>query len=210
MKTLLISTAEVKRMSIMNGSIDDDKFIQFIEIAQDITVQGYLGKPLLDKLIEKVPFINLISDLIDRVNGEGGVMEETTCAIDVIDEVFITKKYNSLIENYVKPLLVHWALVEIIPFISYSIGNNGISKPRTEISESITKAEVDYLVSKQRDIADSYTKKFLDFMTFNSADYPEYLEYSNLQQKNYDSNFSGWELGGFSRNFRDKYINGIG
>ena len=79
-------------MSIMNGSIDDDKFIQFIEIAQDITVQGYLGKPLLDKLIEKVPFINLISDLIDRVNGEGGVMEETTCAIDVIDEVFITKK----------------------------------------------------------------------------------------------------------------------
>jgi uncharacterized protein YueI len=46
---LLISTEDVKKFSILNGNLDVDDFIQYIKIAQDITIQNYLGTDLYDK-----------------------------------------------------------------------------------------------------------------------------------------------------------------
>ncbi len=40
---LLISTDDVKKFTILNGNLDVDDFIQYIKIAQDITIQNYLG-----------------------------------------------------------------------------------------------------------------------------------------------------------------------
>ena len=46
---LLISTEDVKRFTILNGNLDVDDFIQYIKIAQDITIQNYLGTDLYNK-----------------------------------------------------------------------------------------------------------------------------------------------------------------
>jgi uncharacterized protein YueI len=46
---LLISTEDVKKFSILNGNLDVDDFIQYIKIAQDITIQNYLGTDLYNK-----------------------------------------------------------------------------------------------------------------------------------------------------------------
>ena len=50
MKALFISVADLKKKSIINGNVDSDKIIHFIEIAQHIYIHQYLGTSIYDKL----------------------------------------------------------------------------------------------------------------------------------------------------------------
>lgn len=168
-KALLITTTDLKRFSILDGNVDNDKFIQYISIAQDISLQEYLGTDLLEK------FQALIDDAeIDDVGNEA---------------------YATLLDTYVKPMLVHWALVTFLPWAAYTIANGGVYKHTSETSETVDKGEVDYLQGKARDMAQSYTRRFIDFMCENSADYPEYNSNTGSDVKpTKKSDFSGWVL----------------
>ncbi len=164
-QALLISRNDIVSLTAMGGSVDTDKFIQFINIAQDIHVQGYLGTNLLQKIQEDI----LNDDLTDP--------------------------YLSLVVNYVKPILIHWAMVEYLPFAAYTIANKGVYKHSSENAENVEKTEVDYLVEKERQIAQSYTQRFLDHMTSFGYLYPEY--YTNQSGDVYpkhDNFFTGWHL----------------
>jgi hypothetical protein len=51
------------------------------------------------------------------------------------------------------------------------------------------------LVEKARDIAQHYTNRFIDFMCFNQADFPEYNANSNGDMyPDKDAYFTGWVL----------------
>ena len=50
MKALFITLEELKRKSIIDGNVDTDKLIQFVEVAQDTYIQTQLGTVLYDKL----------------------------------------------------------------------------------------------------------------------------------------------------------------
>lgn len=166
---LLISTEDVKKFSILNGNLDVDDFIQYIKIAQDITIQNYLGTQLYDK------FQTLI------ISG------------DINESEFAA--YKALLTNYIKPMLIHWSMVQYLPFAAYTIANKGIFKHTAEASESVSKTEVDYLVEKERDIAQHYTQRFLDYICFNNATFPEYNDNSNGDMYPDTNNFfGGWHL----------------
>jgi hypothetical protein len=47
MKALFITTDDLRRKSIIGGAVDADKFVQFIEVAQDIHIQDYLTPMLI-------------------------------------------------------------------------------------------------------------------------------------------------------------------
>jgi hypothetical protein len=79
-----------------------------------------------------------------------------------------------LVETYVKPMLIHWGMVEYLPFAAYTIANKGVYKHSSENSENVDKNEVDYLLEKERSIAQNYTQRFIDYMSFNDNLYPEY------------------------------------
>ena len=49
-KALFISVLDLKKRSILDGNLDSDKVIQFIEVAQDTHIQNYLGGKLYQKL----------------------------------------------------------------------------------------------------------------------------------------------------------------
>ena len=49
-KALFVTTNDLRRKSLVGGSVDADKFIQFIEVSQDIHIQNYLGTSLYDKI----------------------------------------------------------------------------------------------------------------------------------------------------------------
>lgn len=153
----------------MNGNVDNDKFLQFIEIAQEIHIQNYLGTKLYEKL-------------------ENLIINEEINEPENID-------YKELLETYVKPMTIHWSQVEFLPYAAYTIGNGGVYKHTSETSESVDKNEIDYLVEQQRNIAQHYTRRFIDFMSFNQVKFPEY--YKNVNDDMYpdtDSNFSGWVI----------------
>ena len=166
---LLISTEDVKKFTIVNGNLDADDFIEYIKISQDITIQNYLGS----KLYQKLQTLILNND----INQAGFV------------------NYKTLLTVYVKPMLIHWAMVYYLPFAAYTLSNKGLFKHSSENATNVDKAEVDFLVEKERDIAESYTQRFIDFMCYNMNTYPEYNN-NNNEDVNPDTNnfYGGWYL----------------
>ena len=165
-RAILITRKDVVKFTAMNGGVDTDKFIQYIKIAQDIHVQNYLGTDLLQAIQTKIKAGNLSGD------------------------------YLSLVTDYVKPLLCHWAMVEYLPFAAYTIANKGVYKHSSENAENVSKEEVDFLVEKERTTAQYYTDRFIDYMSFNaSSKFPEYYSNNNEDiSPDKDANFSGWVL----------------
>lgn len=164
-EALLITRDDLVRLTALGGNVDTDKFIQFIKVAQDIHIQGYLGTNLLDKIKQDI--------------------ENDTLA----------DPYLNLLVKYIKPMLIHWAMVEYLPFAAYTIANKGVYKHSSENSENVDKAEVNYLVEKQRDIAQHYTERFLSYMGTYSALFPEYnSNQSGDMYPNKNNFFKGWYI----------------
>jgi hypothetical protein len=68
MKALFITLEELKRKSIIDGNVDTDKLIQFVEVAQDTVIQNYLGTKLYNTLQAGVIGNNLSANNATLVN----------------------------------------------------------------------------------------------------------------------------------------------
>jgi hypothetical protein len=73
---------------------------------------------------------------------------DATITVSAIDE--IQAPYADLLSTYVKPCLIHWAMVEYLPFSVYTIANKGVFKHNSDNATTIEKPELDMLISKQR------------------------------------------------------------
>jgi hypothetical protein len=76
------------------------------------------------------------------------------------------------------------------------VDNGGVSKHRGEESDSVNFTDIDRMMSKINDRAEFYTRRFLDYITFNSTKYPEYTNNQNgdmYPDKDADE-FSSWVL----------------
>ena len=92
-------------------------------------------------------------------------------------------------------MLIHWAMVEYLPFSAYTVANKGVFKHTAESSETAQKNEVDFLIEKQRITAENYSQRFVDYMSFNSSSFPEY--HTNSGADVYpisNTNIGGWYL----------------
>jgi len=162
-EALLIGKADLQSYTALNGNVDTDKVVQFIKIAQDIWVLQYVGTDLMTKI-----------------------------KADIVAST-LTGNYATLVNTYLKPMLIHFTMVEYLPFAAYSISNKGIYKHSSENAEIVSKEEVDYLVEKEKRIAENYAQRFLDYMCLNEALFPEYQSNGTgdvyPQQKNYLSNW---------------------
>ena len=158
-EALLIQPIDLKRFTFVDGNLDSDKLLQFVKIAQDIHIQGYLG-----------------SDLLNKIKSD-------------IENNTLTGVYLELLKNYVVPMLVHWAMVEYLPFSAYNVSNKGINKQTSENAETVSKNEVDFLIQKSRSLAENYSQRFVDYMVYNQSDFPEYT--SNTENDIYPNHGNG-------------------
>jgi hypothetical protein len=162
---LFISRKDLVKNTILDGNVDTDKFIQFIKIAQEIHIQNYLGTKLYDKI-----------------------------SADIIADT-LTGDYLTLVNKYVQPMLIHFAMSDYLPFAAYQIKNGGVYKHQSENAESIEKNEIDYLVNKERDFAEYYTRRMIDYVTFNVGKFPEYNTNNNEDvYPDKDATYQGWVL----------------
>ena len=79
---IFIKRDDLVKNTALNGSVDTDKFIQFVKIAQEIHIQNYLGSDLYDKISADIIAGSLSGD------------------------------YLALVNDYVQPMLIHYAMVE--------------------------------------------------------------------------------------------------
>jgi hypothetical protein len=164
-KALWIKREDLVRNTALGGNIDTDKFIQFISIAQDIHIQNYTGTKLYDKISN-----------------------------DILNNTLI-EPYLSLVTDYLQPMVIHFAAVEYLPFAAYTVGNGGVYKHTSENSTSVDKTEVDFLVEKERNIAQYYTDRFINYMSYNQQTFPEYNLNSNADvYPDTTADFASWVL----------------
>tara|TARA_R100001443_G_scaffold116667_2_gene137938 strand:- start:3022 stop:3522 length:501 start_codon:yes stop_codon:yes gene_type:complete len=164
-EALLISRADIVKFTSMNGNVDTDKFIMYIKIAQDTHIQNYLGTDLLQKIQ---------ADII--AGSLGG-------------------NYLTLLTTYVKPMLIHFAMVEYLHFASFTISNKGVYKHSSENSENASSEDIKDLVASEQRIADHYAQRFVDYICNNSNLFPEYN--SNSGDDMYpstDVNYTNWYI----------------
>lgn len=164
-QVLFVSPADVIKRTGINGNVDRDQMIQFIKIAQDIHIQQILGTKLFNKIASDINAGSLAGN------------------------------YQSLLTNYIQDMVIHYAAIEILPYIHYKVANGGIYTKGSENGQNITKEDLDYLIQKERDIAEHYSRRFIDYMSFNNALYPEYNTNNNEDMyPTKNQNFNGWVL----------------
>jgi hypothetical protein len=164
-KVLFIKREHLVENSVISGNVDSDKILPFIEIAQEIHIQSYLGTKLYDKLRNDITSNSLTAD------------------------------YTKILDDYIQPMLIHFAMSEYLPHSAYTIGNGGAYKHTPESSAPMEQSEIDYLSNKHRDIAEHYGRRFVDYMSFNNSKYPEYNSNNNDDihpQK--DAYYGGWNI----------------
>jgi len=164
-KVLFVTRHDISVFTAANGNIDNDKLLPFINQAQDIHIQNYLGTDLMEKIQ-----VLIVSSTL-------------------------TGAYLSLVNDYVKPMLMHWSMVEYLPYAGVNIANGGIYTKNPENSTALTKEHVDSLVERSRTTAQFYTNRFIDYMSFNQTSFPEYNSNSNDDMSpDTKADFGGWVL----------------
>ena len=143
-KVLFVKPEDVKRMTIIDGSVDVNLLKQHMHIAQDIHIQNYLG-----------------TDLYNRI--EAGVIASNLNANETI-----------LLNDYVQDAMIHFSAAEYLGFAPYSVKQGGVFKHISENDQSADVDEVDKLAQKEMDRAEYYTKRLTDYLCYNKSLYPEY------------------------------------
>ena len=169
-KALFVTIKDIKQKSIIGGTVDPDKIVQFVEVAQDTHIQNYLGGKLYNKMQELI-----VNDTIDLP---------------------LNANYKLLLETYVKPMLIWFTQAEYMPFSAFQISNGGVYKHTSENSQSASMEEINMLTRSALETAEFYTRRFMDYMDFNSELYPEYTSTANEEMHpDRDVNFGGIYLG---------------
>ena len=164
-KALFITTNDLIKYTNLNGNVDADSYTQFIFQAQQLHIQNYLGTKLYNKINNGIVAGNLASP------------------------------YTTLLSDYIKMMVIHWTMVEYLPYASIKISEKGVFKHNSENSTTVEKSEIDFLIEKARDTAQSYTNRFIDYMSFNQNLFPEYTANSNADVfPDHNANFTGWVL----------------
>jgi len=141
---LFVTVDDFKRYTTVGGNVDDDKIIPLIKITQDTVLLQIIGTALFNKI-----------------------------ASDVANNT-LTGDYETLLNDFIRFVVIHYSASNFFKFHPYDIGNAGITKHQGDTTLTVDKSEVDLLVSTQSAIADSYRKRLIDHLVYYSSRYPEY------------------------------------
>ena len=142
--TLFISTNRLKKDSSLGGSVDDDLLLPYILMAQDRYILPILGTDLTNKLISDIQGSSL------------------------------TGNYLTLLQTYIQPALVQFAFATVLPFLRLRMVNNSIVTMNTEQGTSVSHEELKPLINASMDQGEFYRKRLIDYLTGNTASFPEY------------------------------------
>ena len=94
-EVLFVNPDYMKRLTQLNGGVEDAVMVPAIILAQDKYIQQYLGTDLLEKLKSDI-------------SGSG-----------------VTGDYETLLDDYVRKATVWWSMVEMLPNLYVKLDNGG-------------------------------------------------------------------------------------
>ena len=149
-QVVFIDADFVKAYSQVGGNVDDKYLLSAILTAQDKYIQPLLGTYLYDTLKTN----------IDNLSGANA-------------------NYPGLMDNYIRMATMRWTLVELYPYLSNKILNSSISQVSGDNANPIPKSEVDALISLERNNAQFYSERLIDYLQANTSLFPKYNQTRN-------------------------------
>ena len=143
-KVKFISTEYLKENSTIEDNLDDAKLVPFIYKAQDIHLQSVLG----------TTFYNHLKD---------AVINST-----------LTSDEESLVRDYIQPMIVEYVVYESLPFLSNKLTNKSVMQENSEFGTPSALQEIKYLRNTVRDMAEFYSSRLVKFLCDNSSLFPVY------------------------------------
>lgn len=166
---LLVNRDDVMNWTGLSGNLDTDKILPHIATATEVHIQLILGTNLLDKCR------TLVKD--DQLSDAGN------------------EAYNTLVVDYVAPVLVFYSMWDMMPFLTFQIQNGGIFQHQSETAVSPDETTMNMLVQRFKDKGEFYGRRLNDYLCANSTLYPELHNNTEDQmQANSKQLFHGWQL----------------
>ena len=154
--TLIISEEKLREFTDINDNLDSKLLMNAVREAQDIYLQRLTGTSLYEYILAQ------------------------------IDANTLSGEYKTLVDEYIIDTLVHYAMVEALPFLAYSIGNTGITKNlNSEQGASPAKNEIDYLLQKELATAQFYSERLVTYLIAQNTLYPQYLQTTGFSDNVY-------------------------
>lgn len=144
--TLFIDRNTLIKRSVLGGSIDPDRIIPHIYTSQQKYILPILGTMLYGKLQSDIESNSLSGD------------------------------YKVLVEDYITDTLVHYSVVEYLPFSIYHISQGGVLAYQGEFQVKPDKRDVDFLLQKSLQTAQFFSERLTDYLIANNTLFPEYFE----------------------------------
>lgn len=173
---ILVGTGEVKNLTIVNSNVNDEFVSYAIRDTQNINLQGIIGTALFDKIKELV---------FNKIKGLDNSIDEVKYAA-----------YNDLLEDFIKPYVIHKSVVNVLIPISYKVRNAGAVKTSDTNISNADISEVKYLMNYYEEQANFYETRLSKFLCTYYKSFPE-LEMNDeswMSQPLVGKNFANTEL----------------
>jgi hypothetical protein len=145
-KVLFLSVDYLRDNTVINGNVDSELLEPFILLAQNVHVEPIVGTKLYKEIITSI---------------EGDTLAGAN---------------KTLVDDYLQPALVQWALYESLPFINYKLTNKAISTKNSDNSDAVALDELHYLRTNVRDVAEYMSERATKFIKANTDLYPLFLD----------------------------------
>ena len=168
---LLTSEVFVKSVSNISDNVAGKFILPSIREAQEIQLKSILGSCLLDTL---------------KMMGANGTLTATG-----------NEKYKELVDQC-QYFLAYTAITEILPKVSYKVGNFGLSKSNDENLTVVTQDEIAKQQYYYQSKADFYALELQQWVLDNYASFPELSECQcgKIRSNLYSAATCGLWLGG--------------
>ena len=165
---------DVITMTIVNGNVDPNKIIPYVERAQDKIMLDFLGQPLYERLEDLV--VNAATNTSPHLNEpeyayyKGLFTQEKVIPTDDTIEV-------SLVE-----VVAHWAVYYFIKYGEFELGDKGIYKEGSRNSTLLTNIEKRQLLKDIKSDVEDLMLILDDYLCDNSEHFPEYNSTDGYQR----------------------------
>lgn len=143
-EVLFVNPEYMKRLTNLDGSVDDNTLVPSIILAQDLHIQQLLGTDLFEKLRSDI--------------GTGALGGD----------------YETLMDNYVRKATCWWTMVDLLPSLYVKIENGGLVQRNAQNAAPVSADDLHREVERARNNAKFYGQRLSLYLTYNTEKYPEY------------------------------------
>lgn len=141
---LFINDVYIKKYTQVNGAVDSNILYPSVYLAQDKYLLPYLGTNLYEKL-----------------------------KTDISNNT-LSGNYLTLVDDYVRRVVLWWSMVEVLPFLTYKLDNGTLVQRTSEDAQPVPDRVFKDMVDRAANNAEHYTGLLVDYLCMNSNLFPEY------------------------------------